>query len=66
MRNRADAEFGDAERWREFAKALPQHRMADPKEIADVAVFMASDRAAYVSGTVVTVDGGMAARPMPL
>jgi NAD(P)-dependent dehydrogenase (short-subunit alcohol dehydrogenase family) len=66
MRNRAEAEFGDAERWREFSKALPQERMADPKEIADVAVFMASDRAAYMSGTVVTVDGGMAARPMPL
>jgi len=58
MRARAEAEFGDAERWREYFKNLPDSRAATVKEVADVVVFMASDRASFVSGTVVTVDGG--------
>ena len=32
--------------------------MGEPSEVADMVVFLASERAAYVSGTVVTVDGG--------
>lgn len=66
MRKRAEAELGDAERWREFAKNMPQGRLADPEEVADVATFLVSSRASFISGTVVTVDGGMASRPMPL
>ncbi|WP_375459450.1 short-chain dehydrogenase/reductase [uncultured Enterovirga sp.] len=63
MMNRAEAELGDRERWREFAKNLPQSRLAQPREVADVAAFLVSDRASFISGTVVTVDGGMASRP---
>ena len=55
---RAEREHGDKTRWKEYARHLPQGRAADPREIADVAVFLASDRASYISGTVVTVDGG--------
>ncbi|MDT8915290.1 SDR family oxidoreductase [Amycolatopsis sp. PS_44_ISF1] len=33
--------------------------MAEPREVADLIAFLASDRAAYVNGTVVTIDGGM-------
>ena len=29
------------------------------EEVADLIVFLASDRASYISGTVVTIDGGM-------
>jgi len=32
------------------------------KEVADVVVFLCSDRASYVSGTIISVDGGAAAR----
>jgi NAD(P)-dependent dehydrogenase (short-subunit alcohol dehydrogenase family) len=66
MMARADAEFGDKSRWREFASKLPQHRLAEVREVSDVVVFLVSDRASFVSGTVITVDGGIASRPMPL
>ncbi len=55
---RAQEEFGSAERWRELTTGCPFGRLATPEEIADVAVFLVSERASYVSGTIVTVDGG--------
>ena len=62
MRTKAADELGDAERWREYLAKLPQGRCATPREVADVVVFLASDRASFLSGTVVTVDGGHNAR----
>jgi len=38
--------------------SIPAGRLARPEEIADMAAFLASERAAYVTGTVVAVDGG--------
>jgi 3-oxoacyl-[acyl-carrier protein] reductase len=58
----AQARFGDASRWRELLKHLPFDRPARPQEIADMVVFLASARASYMSGTVVSVDGGAASR----
>jgi NAD(P)-dependent dehydrogenase (short-subunit alcohol dehydrogenase family) len=37
---------------------IPMGRMAEPAEIADVAVFLASARASYVTGAIVPMDGG--------
>lgn len=58
MRTRAEAQFGDPERWQSYMAGLPMKRPASVAEVADVVVFMASERAAYMSGTIVTVDGG--------
>jgi 3-oxoacyl-[acyl-carrier protein] reductase len=38
---------------------IPLGRLGDPAEIGAVACFLASDRASYVTGTVVPVDGGL-------
>jgi 3-oxoacyl-[acyl-carrier protein] reductase len=38
---------------------IPAGRLGTPGEIADVVSFLASDRAAYVSGAVIPVDGGL-------
>ena len=38
---------------------IPVHRIGQPKEIAKVALFLASDDASYVAGTTVYVDGGL-------
>lgn len=37
---------------------VPMDRWADPEEIADVIVFLASERASFVTGTAIQVDGG--------
>ena len=39
--------------------AIPLRRLGTPREIGNVVCFLASDRAAYVTGTVVPVDGGL-------
>ena len=62
LAGKAEAEFGDRGRWREFLSQLPLGRAAAVEEVANVVVFLASERASYLSGIVVTVDGGRAAR----
>jgi hypothetical protein len=58
----AQEKYGEASRWRELTKDAPFGRLATSGELADVIVFMASARASYVSGTIVTVDGGRTVR----
>ena len=62
MRKRAQDLFGDADRWPELAKSLPFGRAAKPAEIAAMAGFLASDHSAFTTGTVITIDGGLANR----
>lgn len=57
-KTRARNELGDESRWEEMLGRLPFDRMAEPAEIASLAVMLTSPQVAYFSGTVVDVDGG--------
>jgi 3-oxoacyl-[acyl-carrier protein] reductase len=45
----------------DWAKEVPARRAGTPEEVAACVRFLASDAAAYVTGTTLTVDGGMTA-----
>jgi NAD(P)-dependent dehydrogenase (short-subunit alcohol dehydrogenase family) len=61
MQRRALDRLGDAGRWEELFADYPGGRPARPEEVADLMLFLASPRAGYISGTIVTIDGGIAA-----
>jgi NAD(P)-dependent dehydrogenase (short-subunit alcohol dehydrogenase family) len=46
---------------REFAAGIPLGRIAHPREIATVALFLASDDSSYMTGAELVVDGGFTA-----
>jgi len=62
LKKRAQDRLGDAARWQELTKSMPFGRPGTPEEIAAMAVFLASDRSGYTSGTIITIDGGIANR----
>jgi 3-oxoacyl-[acyl-carrier protein] reductase len=57
-KTKAKLSLGDESRWEELLQNLPFGRLAEPAEVADLAVYCASARASYLSGTVVNLDGG--------
>jgi len=57
----AQEKFGDKSRWRDVMSGLPMKRAALPEEVSSMVAFLASDRAAYISGSAVTIDGGLLA-----
>lgn len=57
----AEAVGGRAALFERQIRAIPARRAAQPAEIADAAVYLASDAAAYVNGVTLPVDGGMVA-----
>jgi 3-oxoacyl-[acyl-carrier protein] reductase len=38
---------------------IPLRRLGEPREVGDLICFLASERASYVTGTVIPVDGGL-------
>jgi NAD(P)-dependent dehydrogenase (short-subunit alcohol dehydrogenase family) len=63
LKTAAQQRFGDEGRYRELMANYPLGRPAQPREIADMIAFLASDRSAYTSGAIVTIDGGLSANP---
>ncbi len=58
------------DRWRDnpaqkaaVAAAVPLGRIGLPQDIADACLFLLSDKASYITGTELIVDGGLMARP---
>lgn len=62
LRKFAETKLGDAERYGELLERYPLKRPAKIHEITDLFLFLASHRSGYTSGTVFTVDGGIASR----
>jgi 3-oxoacyl-[acyl-carrier protein] reductase len=46
------------------AEAAPVKRIAEPREIADAVVYLASERASYITGVSLLVDGGVCQSPI--
>ncbi|MFF9029573.1 SDR family NAD(P)-dependent oxidoreductase [Streptomyces iakyrus] len=44
-----------------FSRSTPLARAGEPEEIAEAVLFLASDRAGYITGAVLTADGGLVA-----
>ena len=55
-----------AETWEKrkesYLARIPLYRIADPAEIANIAVFLASDAASYITGSTIDASGGMLMR----
>ena len=62
FRQRAETKFGDPERFPELFAGMSFGRPATPEEIAWAVAFLASDRSAYTTGSILSIDGGLAAR----
>ncbi len=57
-KTRAKLKFGDENRWEEMMSGLSLGRAGKAEEIADLAVFCASPRGGYLSGSTLDVDAG--------
>ena len=62
MKRKAIDMLGDEARWQELFDKYPGKRPASAGEVADLVAFLASPRSGYITGTIVTIDGGIAAR----
>ena len=58
------------ERWKknpkakkQLSKMIPLQRIGMPKDIANTILFLLSDEGSYITGTEITVDGGLTAKP---
>jgi len=63
MKHSANAPDPDALRAK-IAAGMPMKRLGDPQEVCDAVMFLASPQSTYLSGAVIPLDGGLAARRM--
>lgn len=50
--------MGEGEMAKKVAAETPVKRWAQPEEVANVTLFLASQQASYMQGSIVTIDGG--------
>lgn len=62
LKARSVTETGSEDGYERYMASMPLGRAAYPEEVADLVVFLASDRASFLSGTVIDLDGGQATR----
>jgi NAD(P)-dependent dehydrogenase (short-subunit alcohol dehydrogenase family) len=62
LKQRAAKDLGDEARYEELLDRYPRKRPAHVCEVVDMFLFLASDRSAYTTGTIITIDGGIASR----
>lgn len=43
----------------EYLKVIPQHKLGNTNDIANLVSFLASDNSSYITGQVITIDGGL-------
>jgi 3-oxoacyl-[acyl-carrier protein] reductase len=48
---------------RAWVDQIPLGRLGKPEELANLVVFLASERASYITGTAIQVDGGFVKSP---
>ncbi|KAF0172414.1 MAG: dehydrogenase of unknown specificity short-chain alcohol dehydrogenase like protein [Rhodobacteraceae bacterium] len=51
----------EAEAFARFGAAHPLGRIGEPEEVADLVAYLASDRAAFITGSDFLIDGGLSA-----
>ncbi|WP_294297203.1 SDR family oxidoreductase [uncultured Sphingomonas sp.] len=54
-----DRAMKDAAYRQSLERNIPMGRAGDPSEVADLAVFLASDKARYITGSRIVIDGGL-------
>lgn len=59
LKARLDKGMSELEALEDIAQSIPAKRVGQPEELAALVAFLASERAAYITGASIPVDGGM-------
>lgn len=57
-----ESEMNDEEQYAAFVKQVPLGRIGQPDELKEIAVWLASDASSFMTGSVLTIDGGQTLR----